>query len=105
MPGSAINECKPSRRSAYQAEILPLLLQTIPGLFPSALVPQPWNRAMLPIPSIELCENRLLAMLSDDERDALVSHLEMVDLDSKQAVGERDRPIPYIYFPRSSILS
>jgi CRP-like cAMP-binding protein len=51
------------------------------------------------------CDNHLLSQLSAEDFHALAPRLEMVDLSFKHVVGERDRPIPYVYFPCTAVLS
>ncbi|HZW20305.1 Crp/Fnr family transcriptional regulator [Noviherbaspirillum sp.] len=51
------------------------------------------------------CGNRLLSLLPDDDLAALSAHLEMVDLDLKQVLGEREHAISHVYFPCSAVLS
>jgi CRP-like cAMP-binding protein len=57
------------------------------------------------IPSSQLCENRLLSLLSGEDLQALVPHVEMVDVSFRQVVAERDHLISHIYFPCNSVLS
>jgi CRP-like cAMP-binding protein len=57
------------------------------------------------ISSPQSCNNRLLSLLSADDYHALAPHLETVDVNLKQVVGERDHPISYIYFPCTAVLS
>jgi CRP-like cAMP-binding protein len=46
-----------------------------------------------------LCQNRLLARLADEHYEALLPSFELVHNDIRETLHERDRPIPYVYFP------
>jgi CRP-like cAMP-binding protein len=52
-----------------------------------------------------LARNRLLAMVSHEERERLAPELELVDLDLRQTVYEEGEPIEHVYFPINGILS
>src|SRR4051812_13239193 len=52
-----------------------------------------------------LPNNKLLWKLSNSDREALLPQLESVHLRLKQVTSERDKPISYIYFPGSCVLS
>jgi CRP-like cAMP-binding protein len=52
-----------------------------------------------------LPRNRLLAMLPNDERERLSSQLELVSLELKQPLYEENKPIEYVFFPVSGVLS
>jgi CRP-like cAMP-binding protein len=60
---------------------------------------------LVSIPSSQPCENRLLALLPADDYHALAPYLETVNLKPKDTIGERDQPIPYIYFPCTAVMS
>jgi hypothetical protein len=57
------------------------------------------------ISSTHLCSNRLVDLLSADDYHTLAPYLDSVELSVKHVVGERDRPVPYIYFPCTAVLS
>lgn len=52
-------------------------------------------------PSIQRCKNTLLALLPDDEYQALARHLQLVPTPFSTVLFERDKPIEYVYFPCS----
>src|ERR1700712_4168847 len=56
-------------------------------------------------PTLPLCENHLLSLLSADDYGSLVPLLELVDLSPKQVLGERGKPYSFIYFPCSAVVS
>jgi CRP-like cAMP-binding protein len=45
------------------------------------------------------CKNRLLAMLPEDDYQALAPHLDLIPTPFGMALFERDKPIEYSYFP------
>lgn len=49
--------------------------------------------------------NNLLSLLPDDDYQALQPYLELVKLPVKKVIFERDKPMPYIYFPCNCVLS
>ncbi|HEV3166279.1 MAG TPA: Crp/Fnr family transcriptional regulator [Isosphaeraceae bacterium] len=49
--------------------------------------------------------NRLLASLPEEERDRVTSQCEQVPLRVKDLLHEVDSPIPYVYFPRTGVIS
>ncbi len=49
--------------------------------------------------------NRLLALLPLAEYQRLLPRLEMVDINFKDVVFERNKPIEYVYFPCTSVFS
>jgi CRP-like cAMP-binding protein len=53
----------------------------------------------------QLCENNLLSLLSADDFAALIPHLEPVELNLKQVLGERGQPYSHIYFPCTAVVS
>jgi CRP-like cAMP-binding protein len=57
------------------------------------------------VPSSQPCDNRLLALLSAQDYHALAPHLELVTLDIKETIAERGKPIRYIYFPCTAVMS
>jgi CRP-like cAMP-binding protein len=59
----------------------------------------------IPSTSAPQCENLLLATLSPDEYKALEPRLHQVHSRLKDIVGERNKPLDYVYFPCSSVLS
>jgi CRP-like cAMP-binding protein len=52
-----------------------------------------------------LARNRLLAMLSQAEREQLGPELELVELELRQMLYEEGQPIEHVYFPISGVLS
>ena len=52
-----------------------------------------------------LTRNRLLAMVSEEERDRLAPELEVVALDLREHVYTEDEPIEHVYFPITGVLS
>jgi CRP-like cAMP-binding protein len=64
-----------------------------------ALVGARWTDA--PVPR----ENRLLAALPHDVQARLRSRLERVELGLRETVWEKDKPIPYVYFPLNGVIS
>lgn len=54
---------------------------------------------------IPRCENLLLARLSEDEYQALAPGLHPVHTRQKDVLGEREKPLRYVYFPCTSVLS
>jgi CRP-like cAMP-binding protein len=50
-------------------------------------------------------QNRLLALLPQQEYTHLLPNLELVSLDFKQVLYERERPMQYVYFPLSGVVS
>jgi CRP-like cAMP-binding protein len=52
-----------------------------------------------------LARNQLLAMVPEDERDRLANDFELVPLELRQTVYRDNRPIEYVYFPVSGVLS
>jgi CRP-like cAMP-binding protein len=52
-----------------------------------------------------LARNRLLAMVSQEERERLASELEFVELELRQTVYEESQPIEHVYFPINGVLS
>jgi CRP-like cAMP-binding protein len=55
--------------------------------------------------SVLRCRNHLLAMLSEDEYQALAPHLHPFHTQQKDVLGERDKPLDHVYFPCTSVLS
>jgi CRP-like cAMP-binding protein len=49
--------------------------------------------------------NRLLALLSDEERERLLPCMQRVSLESGESIQEAGKPISYAYFPLSCALS
>jgi CRP-like cAMP-binding protein len=47
--------------------------------------------------------NRLFAALDDETRERLRSRFELVDLDLRTVLLERDQPIEYVYFPLDAV--
>jgi CRP-like cAMP-binding protein len=58
--------------------------------------PQPWQSAN---------GNLLLASLSEDDRQLLAPHLEIVDLEAHQALYDPDVPIEHVWFPHAGLVS
>lgn len=52
-----------------------------------------------------LMGNRLLAMVSQDERERLAPRFELVALELRQTLYEEGEPIDHVYFPVSGVLS
>lgn len=52
-----------------------------------------------------LARNRLLAIISDDERERLAHGLELASLDLKAPIYREGQPIEHVYFPVSGVLS
>ncbi len=50
-------------------------------------------------------QNRLLALMSADDRALLLDHLEPVELPLHTRLAEADKPIPYVYFLEDGIAS
>src|SRR5207302_7273654 len=50
-------------------------------------------------------DNRLLALLPQEEYKRLLPNLEQVSLDFKQVLYEPGRPIEFVYFPLSGVVS
>ena len=50
-------------------------------------------------------ENRLLAALPRKEYERLLVKMEAVSLEFKQVLAEPDKPAPYVYFPKSGVVS
>lgn len=49
--------------------------------------------------------NGLLTLLSEQDYRALKPHLEKVQIKLRQAIAERGRPLCYVYFPQTAVLS
>lgn len=54
---------------------------------------------------VRACQNRLLAKLSDDELEYLLSVSDMVETNVKEVLVQQGEPIEYAYFPCTSALS
>jgi len=52
-----------------------------------------------------LGRNRLLAVLSDDERRRLASDLELVDLPLREVLYKQGQPIEHVFFPVNGVIS
>ncbi len=52
-----------------------------------------------------LARNRLLAIISDGERERLAADFELVTLDLKQMLYRENEPIEHVYFPVTGVLS
>ena len=50
-------------------------------------------------------ENRLLAALPRNDYERLLPELEPVSLAFKEVLAEPHQPAPYVYFPRSGVVS
>jgi CRP-like cAMP-binding protein len=60
---------------------------------------------MTTITKLDTPRNRLLAAIPDDELDAVLEHLEPVDLEFGQVLIEIDQPIEHVYFPEGALVS
>ena len=49
--------------------------------------------------------NRLLAALPDDEYQALLPDLELIQVEHRQVVSRPGEPIEHVYFPRGAVIS
>ncbi len=49
--------------------------------------------------------NRMLRLLPPAELDAVLELAEMVTIESKESVWERDQPIRYVHFPEDCVIS
>src|SRR5687768_9515242 len=52
-----------------------------------------------------LAENRLLAIIPDDERERLAQHLDRVSLGLKDQLYRENEPIEHVFFPVSGVVS
>lgn len=52
-----------------------------------------------------LCPNFLFRTLSEDDLKPLLAKLDWVEIKLKENLYERGKPIPYIFFPSSSVIS
>jgi CRP-like cAMP-binding protein len=52
-----------------------------------------------------LARNRLLATMSEPERERLAPELELVSLELKKTIYQEDEPIDHVYFPVTGVLS
>src|SRR6266550_6716688 len=49
--------------------------------------------------------NRILRLLPPAELDAVLERTEMITVESKEIVWEREQPIPFVHFPEDCVIS
>jgi CRP-like cAMP-binding protein len=104
---AAGEKCRPPRELAYQPKSSLSLLNDAGSIsFGACTVTLTRSRIMLTsVPSSHSCDNRLLALLSAQDYQALAPYLEEVTLDIKETIAERGQPVRHVYFPCTAVLS